>query len=79
LREIYAKLAAHEALKPDEQAYLDELNEADKADPFVSVIGSVNTAFDTLELGGMTPAETRAAILEVLEIQQRIYHLRKGD
>ncbi len=77
---IRDKLAAHEALTPDEQAYVDESQELDRIDPLFKVERFIKGQFEDLDSGRATSQEIQTRILDFMDMQRTVLRmLRETD
>lgn len=74
---IRDKLAAHEALAPDEQAYIDETQELDRIDPLFKVERFIEGQFQDLDGGRATSKEVQTRIFDFMDMQRTILRMLK--
>ena len=73
-------MAAHEALTPDEQAYIDESQEVDRVDPMLKVERFIDGQFSDLEAGRATQHEVKTRIFDFLDMHCTVLRmLREND
>ncbi|MEO9697235.1 MAG: hypothetical protein ABJO09_00075 [Hyphomicrobiales bacterium] len=72
---IRDKLAAHEALSPDEQAYIDETQELDRIDPLFKVERFIEGQFKDLDSGRATSQEVQKRIFDFMDMQRTMLRM----
>ena len=72
---IHDKLAAHEALAPDEQAYIDESQELDRIDPLFKVERFIEGQFQNLDSGKATSQEVQKRIFDFMDMQRTVLRM----